>query len=105
MFQRSIAGHAKLTYILRGRLRYAVAVAILKNGDKVSVIEEVCSQITRITRIHNKYRNKEYASDMQMLVWDTTLAQDAATWSENCYLAHQKRGLGENLAYQWRTVF
>ncbi|WAR24864.1 PI15A-like protein [Mya arenaria] len=52
-----------------------------------------------ILQAHNYYRRVETAANMQNMVWDNYLAARAAQWSETCYFEHQRRGLGENLAY------
>ncbi|XP_045157221.2 peptidase inhibitor 15-A-like [Mercenaria mercenaria] len=77
----------------------SVCVVVLAEARLVAIDRYAAG----ITRIHNKYRNQEKAANMQMLIWDNTLARKAAEWSENCYWGHQRRGLGENLAYRWST--
>jgi len=43
-----------------------------------------------ILELHNQLRAQEDSSNMQMLVWNSTLARLARTWAEGCVYAHPK---------------
>jgi len=43
-----------------------------------------------ILELHNQLRAQEDSSNMQVLVWNSTLARLARTWAEGCVYAHPK---------------
>ncbi|XP_033737020.1 serotriflin-like [Pecten maximus] len=52
-----------------------------------------------ILDMHNEMRKKQHGSNMNELVWDDTLAQEALEWISSCTFEHQMKGRGENLAF------
>ncbi|XP_063403277.1 peptidase inhibitor 15-like [Mytilus trossulus] len=48
---------------------------------------------------HSAYRRKQGASNMNQLVWDEQLEQEAGDWIKSCNFDHQHKGRGENLAF------
>ncbi|XP_060079105.1 cysteine-rich secretory protein 3-like [Ylistrum balloti] len=50
---------------------------------------------------HNNYRRlvQPPAANMQAMVWNQTLSDEAASWIRNCDFKHESRGRGENLAF------
>jgi len=57
-------------------------------------------QISEIVDRHNMLRSHEGAANMNLMVWDTSLASQAASWAAQCQYRHSEYpGLGENL---WR---
>ncbi|XP_069122601.1 GLIPR1-like protein 1 isoform X1 [Argopecten irradians] len=51
--------------------------------------------------IHNNYRRQVQpsAANMQVMTWNQTLSDEAASWIQSCDFEHQSRGRGENLAF------
>ncbi|XP_071089391.1 GLIPR1-like protein 1 [Haliotis cracherodii] len=43
-----------------------------------------------IVDLHNRYRRKERATDMTLMVWDESLAQMAQGWADRCLWKHSK---------------
>ena len=57
------------------------------------------AEIKELLAAHNKYRQKHHAP---ALTWDTTLADRAQKWSNNCEFKHSGTP-GENLGYGYPT--
>ncbi|XP_021373607.1 peptidase inhibitor 15-like isoform X1 [Mizuhopecten yessoensis] len=56
---------------------------------------------TYLLNLHNDYRRKVQppAANMQIMVWNETLSNEAASWIQRCNFEYQNRGRGENLAF------
>ncbi|XP_029653452.1 cysteine-rich secretory protein LCCL domain-containing 2 [Octopus sinensis] len=52
-----------------------------------------------VLQFHNDLRAKEGASDMIKLAWSKQLATEANKWAHKCMFDHQRKGRGENLAF------
>ncbi|XP_067679225.1 serotriflin-like isoform X5 [Haliotis asinina] len=76
-------------------LRVALMVAVLLQGT-LSIEEKYK---TLLLKLHNDARGNEGGSDMNELVWDDQLEQEASAWANRCVFAHQYKGRGENLAF------
>ncbi|XP_053395377.1 peptidase inhibitor 15-A-like isoform X2 [Mercenaria mercenaria] len=52
---------------------------------------------------HNELRRKQHGTNMDELVWDDTLANEADAWISRCDFKHENKGRGENLAFNTGT--
>ncbi|KAJ8306452.1 hypothetical protein KUTeg_016997 [Tegillarca granosa] len=55
-----------------------------------------------LLKLHNKYRQMAGASNMNKMVWDDSLSEQAKIWIHHCEFKH-KYGPGENLAFDSRV--
>lgn len=65
------------------------------NGESVAIGQYK----QQLLDVHNAYRGMQGAADMQALVWDDQLSSEAANWIKRCQFEHEKKGRGENLAF------
>ena len=54
-------------------------------------------QISEIVQHHNDLRRREGAADMELMVWNTSLASLAATWAATCRRDHPSGDYGQNI--------
>ncbi|XP_048760809.1 cysteine-rich secretory protein LCCL domain-containing 2-like [Ostrea edulis] len=77
-------------------LLIAVCLMFVRGNSKTVPVGPYKDQLLNL---HNAYRLMQGAADMQALVWDDQLSKEAQAWTQRCVFEHQKKGRGENLAY------
>jgi len=54
-------------------------------------------QISSIVNRHNILRSREGAANMKLMVWNTSLASEAANWAARCQYGHSTEPVGQNI--------